>query len=328
MHQDGESSAANQATRGGAGYASVSGAGAGDDGLDRYRLYELCVQSPGHVAAFLHAVHGRGPVRMDEDFCGSASVSRAWVADTLVAGALVAGVAGVGGVGGVAGAAGERRAVGMDLDAETIDAAGKLAAEQGVNAARLRLVVGDCTRARGDEDGGIAADAGGADVVFVGNFSIGYIHTRAALVAYLRLCHQRLAARGGVFVCDLYGGASAYIPGGGTRRFAWPDGQTAHYTWQNETADVRTAMVRNTISFRLAIGVGDKPEVTAEWPDAFVYEWRLWGLAELREAMAEAGFATSEVYLDYRVGQDGRVREVASGEEMPGDWVVLLAARG
>ncbi len=57
--------------------------------------------------------------------------------------------------------------------------------------------------------------ADGCDVLFVGNFSIGYIHERSALVAYMRRCRERLALGrrgfgGGVFVCDTYGGAAAF----------------------------------------------------------------------------------------------------------------------
>ena len=51
-----------------------------------------------------------------------------------------------------------------------------------------------------------------ADVLFVGNFSIGYWHTRRELVDYLIHARSRLN-EGGVFVCDTYGGETAYTLG-------------------------------------------------------------------------------------------------------------------
>src|SRR5690606_11972142 len=48
------------------------------------------------------------------------------------------------------------------------------------------------------------------DVLFVGNFSIGYLHTRNELVAYLTHVRARLELSNGVFICDTYGGESAY----------------------------------------------------------------------------------------------------------------------
>jgi SAM-dependent methyltransferase len=46
---------------------------------DKYELYELCVQAPRSTARFLHAVHGRSPTLLREDFSGAAGICRAWV---------------------------------------------------------------------------------------------------------------------------------------------------------------------------------------------------------------------------------------------------------
>ena len=48
--------------------------------LDRYALYELCVQAPLLQAAFLRAVHGGRPLLLREDFSGRAALARAWLA--------------------------------------------------------------------------------------------------------------------------------------------------------------------------------------------------------------------------------------------------------
>jgi hypothetical protein len=164
-----------------------------------------------------------------------------------------------------------------------------------------------------------------ADIISATNFPIGYWHTRRALVRYLRLTRTRLNRRG-VFVCDTYGGASAFEPGS-TRRDFWPGGGVrVRYTWEQREADPLTGLVLDVIHFR-----ADKDgEVIADLPEAFVYRWRLWSITELRDA-DEAGFASSEVYADLAdaVDSDGRlyVRPVGSPAELGPDYIVCLAAR-
>jgi hypothetical protein len=67
-----------------------------------------------------------------------------------------------------------------------------------------------------------------------------------------------------------------------------------------------------------------------ELRDAFVYDWRLWSIPELRDAMAEAGFASTEVHdrLGDAIDGDGNlmVRPVR-GEELDDTFVVYIVAR-
>jgi hypothetical protein len=84
-----------------------------------------------------------------------------------------------------------------------------------------------------------------------------------------------------------------------------------------------TAMVRNSISFRVEVD----GEVVQEWPRAFVYEWRLWSLVELREAMLEAGFSRVEVFKDVNIAPGHAPKPVESPSELGEDWIVLVAAR-
>ncbi|MEK6700787.1 MAG: class I SAM-dependent methyltransferase [Planctomycetota bacterium] len=271
--------------------------------MDRFECYELCVQSPRHVAAFLRGVHGNEPVVLREDFCGTAAVSRRWCEEAIRRGD-------------------DGRAVAVDFDAETVAKARELVKSDALEG-RLRLVCGDAL-----PKPALAAVADPADVVFVGNFSIGYIKERETLVAYLKLCHRRLAAGmggfgGGVFVCDLYGGASAYKLGGLERRHPSRGREVVRYSWQHEAADQVSGMVTNSISFRVEVD----GEVVQEWPRAFVYEWRLWSLPELREAMREAGFASVEVYKDVNVAPGERPAPILNAAEIGEDWIVLVVAR-
>lgn len=269
--------------------------------LDRFACYELCVQSTGILASFLHALHAQQPTVLREDFAGTAALSRRWVRDGLRVGQL-------------------RRALAVELDEPTLARARALAIQEGIKDG-IEFVRADCLTQP-------ALPTDGADIVFVGNFSIGYIHHRTDLLAYFRACRQRLALGnagfgGGLLAVDTYGGASAFQPGGLQRVHPSKGKAIVHYAWRHEQADPRTAMVENSISFRVEVD----GQIIAELPRAFVYRWRLWSIAELREAMHEAGFASTEVYKEVRLAPGQTPSPVASPEELGTDWVVLIAAR-
>lgn len=172
------------------------------------------------------------------------------------------------------------------------------------------------------------ADA--ADVVFVGNFSIGYLHTRGELVGYLRHVRARVMDDG-VFICDTYGGESAFATGFVHRPHPIPKslddvgGRVCRYTWEQREADPLTGMVTDVIHFRIE----DCGEIVEELDDAFVYEWRLWSVPELRDAMVEAGFARTAVYAKLADAVDDEGNAYVTPVEDPGEldesFIVLVA---
>ncbi len=161
-----------------------------------------------------------------------------------------------------------------------------------------------------------------AGVIAVLNFSICEIHTRPALVRYLSHTRGRLvdeAGAPGALVLDIYGGIDAMCRGeseielrGGVR-----------YVWEQREADPLTGMVENAMHF---FPRGAKPI-----RDAFVYRWRLWSVPELRDALAEAGFARVAVYdrLGDAIDTDGavHVEPIVDPGELDENYVVYLAAR-
>ncbi len=164
------------------------------------------------------------------------------------------------------------------------------------------------------------------EIIFVGNFSIGEIHDRAELVRYLARCRSRLEA-GGVFICDTYGGDSAYRIGHVHRTHRAPDGRRVRYTWEQREADPLTGIVENAMHFRIDRG----GTIEEELHDAFVYRWRLWSVPELRDAMREAGFASSEVFskMPDAVDDEGRAYALAitDPEELGEDFIVCVVGR-
>lgn len=162
-----------------------------------------------------------------------------------------------------------------------------------------------------------------ADVVAAFNFAVCELHTRAELMTYLRNVLFRLRARG-VFVADLYAGENQFAPGVSEMEVETPIG-TVIYEWEQRSADPTTARVRNAIHFTLPGG--------KRMENAFVYDWRLWGVAELRDAMSEAGFVRTEVYADYAEAMDGEGRLMTraispeEASELEGDFVLYIAGR-
>lgn len=264
--------------------------------LDRFSLYELCAQSPTQEARFLRAVHGRNPRRLREDFCGPGGIARAWLALSP-----------------------RHEAVVVDRDPEPLARAmgGGIGAPADAPAdPRLTAICDDVLRVRAK-----------ADVIAALNFAVCELHDRPTLLKYFRAARASLKPRG-VLVCDLYGGSEAYIPGRYVRTLRGPAGERIEYTWEQRSADPVTARVTNAMHFKVTDRPGKRPRTLR---DAFVYDWRLWTIAELRDAMTEAGFRTVDVYdrLGDAMDADGNVyvRPVEPGEGLDDNWVAYLAAR-
>lgn len=225
--------------------------------LSRYDLYEMAVQAPSIQARFLRAVHGGSPRVLGEDFCGPASIARAWLAlDEDV------------------------RAIITDLDAEPLEHAERALdrALGGAAAGRMTINHGDVLSAKGR-----------ADVIASLNFAVCELRDRASLMTYLRSTLVRLEARG-VLVADLYAGSSSLLRGTSSQTIDTPDGPVV-YTWEQREVDPLSGLVTCAMHFD---GPGGQ-----RLEDAFVYQWRLWSIPELRDAMREAGFASTEVHLGF-----------------------------
>lgn len=244
--------------------------------MDRWEFYERAVQSPRDSLAMLIDAHGGDPRVLAEDFAGSAALSRAWAAS-----------------------APERRSIAVDLDAQALTRA------SGVQ--RVETLVADVRDARS------VARARG-DVVHAGNFSLGYLHSRLELVAYLRAVRGRLSDRG-LFACDTYGGPSAFQLGAWTRSIALPDGARLTSVWERREADAMTSRVVNVLGYR----VERDGEIVERELEAFVYDWRLWSVPELADALEEAGFERSRVHATTAPGDGAPARG--------GDYAVMLTAR-
>jgi SAM-dependent methyltransferase len=174
---------------------------AGGGRPDRHRLYEWSVQNADYEVEFIDKVfrrqRGRRPLRLREDFCGTALLSAEWVKSR-----------------------GDREAVGLDLDRETLAWANRynLSALDGA-VERIKLLERDVravTRPR-------------CDVVCAFNFSYYLLNPLPTLVEYFQQVRRSLRKDGMVFL-DCYGGWESQQLLEEPREIEGPEG-TFTYVW-------------------------------------------------------------------------------------------------
>lgn len=192
----------------------------------------------------------------------------------------------------------DHEAVGVDLDAEVLDWAERHnRGPLGEAAERLTLIAGDV----------MSVEAAPADALVSLNFSHCIYHDRASLVAYLERARANLAP-GGLLVCDTFGGPESIRASVDERSFS---GFT--YQWEQRCFDPIDNRIDCRIHFRFPNG--------SRMRDAFRYDWRMWAIPELREAMSEAGFTQTGVYFE---AEDGFI-DAPSREELDA-WVAYIVA--
>lgn len=200
-----------------------------------------------------------------------------------------------------------RHAVAVDIDPAVLDwgRAHHVASLKPGQRDRLRLIEGDVR----------TAGTGRVDLAVAFNFSWWTFKTRQDLLVYFRAVHAALEDDG-VFVLDIYGGSDAY-----DEQEEETDYGLFTYVWDQHAFDPVSARYICHIHFRFPDG--------SELPRAFSYDWRLWTLPELRELLAEAGFARSVVYWQ---GEDedgepsGEFSIVKRGQADPA-WITYVAAQ-
>ncbi len=236
--------------------------------LDRHAFYEVAVQGVDWDLDFLERVWryrhpGKQPRLFREDFCSTAALATAWVLRGR-----------------------DRRAWAVDLDPEPLGWARRHRLPWVRQAgARVTLVRGDVREPRRPA----------VDVACALNFSWWVFHERADLVRYLRAARAGLRP-GGVLVLNLFGGNGAeraLIERTRKRTQNGPDGillPAFTYVWEHASFNPVDRRLLAHIHFELRDG--------RRVPRAFTYDWRMYTLPELHDAVAEAGFDDFEVWSE------------------------------
>lgn len=195
----------------------------------------------------------------------------------------------------------QRTAVGLDIDVPTLTwARENNIAPLGDAAARVELIEKDV----------IEGTDGLFDIIVAFNFSYWIFHQRRELIEYFQAARNSLAP-GGVFIVDLHGGPDSQRTLEEATEY---DGFT--YVWDQDYFNPITNRTRCFIHFRLPTG--------KKLERAFVYDWRVWSIPEVREILEEAGFAQVAPWWD---GDDDVLTQTEDAENMI-SWIAYLAACG
>lgn len=196
----------------------------------------------------------------------------------------------------------ERRAWAVDIDPEPLDWGRVNNLSTGDLAERAEMIVGDV----------LDVTTPTVDITAALNFSCCILRRQEDLESYLRAAHANLAPDG-LMVLDLYGGTEAIIATTEERAL---DGFT--YTWEQVTFNPITHEGRCKIHFALDDGT--------RYDDAFVYDWRLWTIPEIRQIMLRVGFKDLLVFweaVDDNGDGTGDYLETTEEENQEG-WLVYL----
>lgn len=199
---------------------------------DRFFLYEQSVQAPEAEVAFIDRAyrlrHGRPPLSLREDFCGTAWLCAEWVKSRR-----------------------DRTAVGRDLDQPTLDYGQRQHVDTLANdgAQRVRL----CRR------NVLAVSEEQVDAVAAFNFSYCIFKTRAVLLRYFASVRHTLA-KGGAFVLDIYGGIDAQRELVESKRV-----KGATYVWDQRPYDAVSGEAMRYIHFRFDDNTELKRAFAYDW---------------------------------------------------------------
>jgi len=195
---------------------------------------------------------------------------------------------------------------GVDLDRETLDWGQANNIDPLPKKARRRvgLIHGDVRSAPTDP----------ADVVMAQNFSYFLFEKRPGLVEYFRACRDNLGETG-MLLLDAYGGPESVA-----RMSEETEYDDFSYVWDQDQFD--PVQQRATCYIHFMFPDGSKLE------RAFTYEWRMYTIPEIRDALTDAGFSDSKVYwegTDPETGEGDGVYTEAETADNDEAWVCYIA---
>jgi cyclopropane fatty-acyl-phospholipid synthase-like methyltransferase len=233
---------------------------------DRHILYESSVQGVEGQLDMLERVFRNRRKRtfttFREDFCGTAHLSTAWVRRRKA-----------------------NRAWGVDLHRPTLGWCRRNHFPHLDGATdRIHLLCQDVLHAKTPP----------VDVVGAFNFSFNVFKEREVLLKYFRKTYRNLVSDG-MFFIDEFGGPDSHtniVEKRKVKPVTGPDGrqyEPVTYIWEQTDYNPITHEIKCCIHFKFKDGT--------RLNRAFVYNWRLWTVPELRELLTEAGFKRTDVYL-------------------------------
>ena len=259
--------------------------------MNKHYFYEQTVQNPPETISLIRKICsevGQGTyLNLREDFCGTGKISCEWVKSKP-----------------------EAKATGIDLSAEVLGQAmdrhvSKLTENQ---RSRIRFLEGDVVN-------GSNASGSTFDVIHAGNFSYNCLKSRKVLSEYFLNAKRSLRDPGGIFILEGAGGPGFCTEDKEISDVEMGNGHTIEYCWHQKRYSQSTGELLAAIHFKMPDGKVMK--------NAFVYDWRVWTVPELRELMLEVGFSGVELYLD-QFGPNDEELGYIRADEIPNDYESYL----
>jgi hypothetical protein len=230
--------------------------------ISKYELYENSVQSPENdiewVSSMYKEIKGKEARHLREDFCGTFQMSCKWVERHA-----------------------ENTAIGIDLDPEPL--------AYGRKNNRSRLSSNQKKRIQLLQANVLTPTLPKRDLIIVGNFSFFVFKERKSLLNYFQSCVKSLNSEG-LLMLEMAGGPGMIATSRERKTVTLKGKKKFVYIWDQQYFDPITHQANYAIHFKLPNGEMLKNQ--------FTYDWRLWTIPEVREAMEEAGFSKTHVFWE------------------------------
>ncbi len=259
---------------------------------DKFKCYQLSVQSPEHEVEFFEQAFrdefDRKPMSLREDFCGTFAICCEWAKSNT-----------------------RRTAIGVDLCEETLEwgQANNWSKLTGKQQSRVQWLQQDVRKRNRPQ----------VDVLAAQNFSFWIFKSRREVVDYFKAARANLKKEG-VLIMDMMGGGACYDEGKKDKRVIRKGKNGFKYLWEQASFNPVNHDACFHISFRFADG--------SRLKHAFTYEWRFWSIPEVREMLEEAGFQGSYTYWE-KEDDDGEGNgewERSETAESHPSWIAYLVA--
>lgn len=234
----------------------------------KYYYYEAAVQTPEQHAAMFSLIYadirGVSPRVLREDFCGTFMISCEWVKKHPA-----------------------NRALSVDIDSEPL-AYGRKHHLRKLNPKQKKQI-------QLLQQSVISKTSPKADVTIACNFSFNIFKDRDILLKYLKSVLASLKP-GGLIVLEMAGGPGMIEK---TREQITIDDDSAGkftYVWDQKSFNPVTHHALYSIHFKFPDG--------SKIEDAFVYDWRLWTIPEVRDILKDTGFARTHTY--WEIAKNGK----------------------
>jgi hypothetical protein len=129
----------------------------------------------------------------------------------------------------------------------------------------------------------------GAALIYAGNFSFFIFQERPQLLEYFQVAHGSLS-KNGLILLELAGGPGMTAPIREKRTVRISKDFKYQYIWHQKSFDP----IKNRGQYAIHFRGSDGHKVD----HAFTYDWRLWSIPEVRDALREAGFSKTVVYWE------------------------------